>query len=253
MRPFIVSSLITLATCTTLQPAQEIFSNPPHDDGFRIPTPYESTVMARRILRLESIGTISTIFPSHKSSDEPSTSENRPSDVAGSPLGLMEYFADCEPTTGNPTLLEVAIANSYKNARAGSNVTLSFRWHPPTSYYKTPPYAAHSPAALPRVALTGYLERLDKDDIEANKVADCFTKYHPEARIWLPGNDIHESHFARLVVNEIYWFGGFGDRAHIGWLNPSDWKNISESEIDEIRLPGEKETSWWGWFGRWEL
>lgn len=209
--------------------------------------------MARRILRVESIGTISTIFPSKKSSDDISSRENRPDDVAGTPLGLMEYFADCEPHSGNPTLLEVSIANSYKNARAGSNVTLSFRWHPPSSYYKKPPFAPHSPAALPRVALTGYLERMSGEDVEKGEVAKCFTRYHPEAQIWLPGNDIHESHWSRLVVTELYWFGGFGDRAYIGWLNPAEWKNVSESEIEKIRLPGEQEASWWNWLGRWEL
>src|SRR5262245_21237282 len=117
---------------------QGIFANEPSTDGFRIPTPHESTIMARRILRLESLGTISTIFPAKKSSDEVATKEQRPDEVAGSPLGLMEYFADCEPTTGNPTILAVTIANTYKNAAAGSNVTLSFRWHPPTSYYNKP-------------------------------------------------------------------------------------------------------------------
>lgn len=245
--------MLSLASSTSLLQSepQQIFTNEPSENGFRIPTPHESTIMGRRILRLESIGTISTIFPSNKDSDL-SGSENRPQDVAGSPLGLMEYFADCEPTTGNPTILAVTIANTYKNVAAGSNVTLSFRWHPPESYYNTPPYAAHSPAALPRVALTGYLERMSKEDVEKGDIASCFTQFHPEARIWLPGNDIHESHFTRLVVREIYWFGGFGDRAYIGWLDPADWKNITESDIDGIRLPGEKTSSWRDW-SKWEF
>jgi hypothetical protein len=252
-----LASLLSLPTSTSNNPQQLLSSSSPEtSNGFRIPTPHESTIMARRMLRLESIGTVSTVFPSQdkhlSSSSAVHSTENRPNDVAGSPLGLMEYFADCEPTTGNPTILAVSIANTYKNAAAGSNVTLSFRWHAPQSYYRTPPYAAHSPAALPRVALTGYLESMSEEDVKKGGIESCFLKYHPEARIWVPGNDIHSSHWTRLVVKELYWFGGFGDRAHIGWLDPADWRSITEGDIDGMRLPGEQEASWRDWF-KWEF
>ncbi len=72
----------------------------------------------------------------------------------------------------------------------------------------------------------------------------------------------------RLVVNEVYWVGGFGDRNYIVWIPVSEWKGVSEEEWKEVRLPGEegygkamgcggKGKGWMerfkSWAGRWEL
>lgn len=119
-----------------------------------------------------------------------------------------------------------------------------------------------TPAMMPRFSLVGYLEDMTEEEIEANKVPQCFGRYHPDSRIWMPGNDIHESHWVRLVVREVYWFGGFGDRARIQWIDRDIWQNITEDEIESCRLPGEipaKEESigLWGTvqkiFGKMEL
>lgn len=250
--------LLTIATSSNLPLPQHIFSNPsdPSENGYKIPTPHESAIMARRMLRLESLGTLSTTFPNTTSSSpDLSPLEQRPSDVAGLPFGLTEYFGDCEPTTGNPTILAVTIASSIKNVAAGSNITLSLRWHPPTNNYPWP----RTPAALPRFALTGYLEPLSKKEIESGGhrgegIEECFRRYHPDSVIWMPGNDIHESHWVRFVVREVYWFGGFGDRAYIGWLPLEMWQGITEEEIEGCRLPGEvKKKSLWQKVWNWEL
>ena len=241
-------SLTSIVTSSNLPLPQSIFSNPesPSSNGFKIPTPHESAIMARRMLRLESLGTLSTTFPNSTSSPA-APLERRPSDVAGLPFGLMEYFGDCEPASGNPTILAVTIASSFKNVAAGSNITLSLRWHPPTNKFPWP----NTPAALPRFALTGYLEELSETEIEAGGWAGegieaCFKRYHPDSVIWMPGNDIHDSHWVRFVVREVYWFGGFGDRAYIGWLPLELWQGITEEEIEKCRLPGEAESkSWW--------
>jgi hypothetical protein len=65
--------------------------------------------------------------------------------------------------------------------------------------------------------------------------------------LWQPGNDIsHESEYMRLVVEHVYWFGGFGDRARIGWLPLEEWQNVTMEEIEACRLPGEeKDKAWW--------
>jgi len=241
-----LSLLSQLAAAVLVPPAQHIFSNPSEDattKGHRIPTVRESAAMARRMLRLEKLGTLSTIYPKEDSSH---TLENRPASVAGAPLGLMEYFGDCEPSTGNPTILAVTIASTYKNVKAGSNITLSLRWHP--KYHH--PYSA---AKLPRFALVGTLEKLSEPEIKAQSIKACFTKYHPDSIIWQPGNDIHESEWVRLVVKEVYWFGGFGDRAYIGWIPLETWQDISEEEIDSARLPGEGKSMWNKLFGKLEL
>ena len=227
--------LIGLASASTLPPPRHLFTSPDkqHHQDYKIPTVHESAVQARRILRLESIGTLSTVFPSTRAT------ERRPSDVGGAPIGLMDYFGDCEPDTGNPTILAITIATSFKNVDAGSNITLSLRWHPQDNQWR-------SPAAQPRFSLVGHLEDIDADAVEKAGITACYIGYHKDAAWWLPGNRIHESKWVRLVVDEIYWIGGFGDRAYIGWIPLEEWQSVTAEEIDSVRLPGEKKSQWEG-------
>lgn len=216
--------------------------------------------MARRILHLSSIGTLVTTFPTGSTSqkveddDELGVLENRPVEVEGSPIGLMEYYADCEPDTGNPTLLAINIATPFKNYAEGSNISLSIRWWPiETNHY----FAAedpdiptpHTPAAVPRFSLHGYLEPISPIDLLQHVIPACFMKAHPDSLLWQPGNDIHTSRYMRLVVEDVYWFGGFGDRARIGWLPIEEWRNVTREEVEACRLPGENKKNakgrWW--------
>lgn len=233
----------------------------------RIPTSKESAVMARRILALSPLGTLATIFP--PSSGGADAAENRPSGVEGMPHGLMEYISDCESSSvGDPTLLALNIETSFKNIAAGSNVSLAVQWtppHPPARHHsffsqhhdgdddESQPHGAipYSPASLPRFSLLGHVEKIPGgDDRSAGApgvaLAKCFTASHPDARWWLPGNRIHESHFVRLVVEQIYWIGGFGDRAFIGWIPIDEYKQVTKEEWEAIRLPGE-EKEWKEW------
>lgn len=243
---------------SSLSPPQRIFSNPPEEDVFQIPTSYESAIMARRILHLTPLGTLSTVFPSTKSR------ENRPSGLHGTPIGLMDYVADCE-SEGNPTILAINIATSFKNVAAGSNISLALQWTPPYPPSKRisfpyfslfsdtdPAPTPYSAANLPRFSLIGYLEKIQGGVIDQMRLAKCFTNVHPDAKYWLPGNRIHESEWVRLVVTDVYWIGGFGDRAYIGWIPVEEWRNVTREEWEGIRLPGEKK-GWkeWsqGWYG----
>jgi hypothetical protein len=100
------------------------------------------------------------------------------------------------------------------------------------------------------------LEKINKEEVEAQSLGKCFTKAHPDAKYWLPGNSIHESEWVRLVVQNVYWIGGFGDRAYIGWISAEEWRNVTKKEWEGVRLPGEKK-GWKEWavdnFGLWEL
>ncbi|KAM7221004.1 Pyridoxamine 5'-phosphate oxidase domain containing protein [Rhypophila decipiens] len=241
----------------------------------RIPTSYESAVMGRRILALTPLGTIATTFP------KDSNDKRRPPDVGGMPHSLMEYISDCEnDDKGNPTLLAITISTTFRNIAAGSNVSLAVQWTPPhppakriqrsssswcltnqlrsffglsssssssdSEEYDPAPYSA---ANLPRFSLLGHIERIALDDDQAATAAaisTCYTKTHPDARYWLPGNRIHTSYFVRLVVDRIYWVGGFGDRAFIGWIPVEEWNKVSRQEWESIRLPGEKK-GWKEW------
>ncbi|UKZ74296.1 hypothetical protein TrVFT333_001958 [Trichoderma virens FT-333] len=221
----------------------------------RIPSSYESAVMGRRVLALTKLGTLSTVFPKSSSSSDADTAERRPDGLEGLPVGLLDYIADCEDE-GNPTILAIKIATSFKNVRAGSNITLSVEWTPRNKdYNEASPFAKsdsppdtvpYSAANLPRFSLIGYLEPINPDIKEAVRLASCYTTKHTDAKYWLPGNPIHASEWARLVVTQVYWIGGFGDRAYIGWIPIDEWKKVTKEEWQSIQLPGEKK-GWSEW------
>lgn len=268
--------------------ALEVRSSPlSHEAALSIPSSYQSAVMGRRILALTKLATLSTVFPqsgsrAHDDQDEygddeyegdASQMENRPAGLAGVPIGLMDYIADCEDE-GNPTILAIKIATSFKNVKAGSNITVSMRWTPPfpparrmslvdrivanvpflspsphpppPPHHGSPDTVPYSAANLPRFSLVGYLEPIKPGPVDAVKLAACFTSKHHDAKWWLPGNMIHESEWVRLVVTGVYWVGGFGDRAYIGWIPVEEWHSVTKQEWSSIKLPGE-EPGWKEW------
>ncbi|PHH85601.1 hypothetical protein CDD83_191 [Cordyceps sp. RAO-2017] len=93
---------------------------------------------------------------------------------------------------------------------------------------------------MPRFSLFGHLEPVEPSEAEAGRLAACYTDKHPDAKHWLPGNKIHASEWMRFVVSGVYWVGGFGDRAYIGWIPVAEWKSVTADDWQSIRLPGEK-------------
>ncbi|OLN97256.1 hypothetical protein CCHL11_07741 [Colletotrichum chlorophyti] len=261
-----LAGLAASAATAILEPGmpRHLLSNPSDADASSIPTSRESAVMGRRILSLTKLAELATVFPTgaHSASGD---------DLSGVPIGLMDYVADCEEE-GNPTILAITIATSFKNVRAGSNISLSMHWVPPyppakrislftslrtrlfgssdaaTAAPDTVPYSA---ANLPRFSLLGYLEKIPTDPVSSLRLAHCFVNKHPDSKYWLPGSPVHESEWVRLVVTSVYWIGGFGDRAYIGWIPLDEWQNVTREEYDSIELPGEKR-GWKEWsVGSW--
>lgn len=275
----IAASLVAVAMAASAPmppaPAPEfLFSNPDPataaSSGFKIPTSYESAVMARRILALTPFATFSTVFPSDKDGG-----------IGGAPVGLTDYIADCEDdSVGNPTILELHVGTSFRNVRSGSNISVSLAWVPPfppsrriRSAPSTPSLLSaledsvrsllglprrhgeqaadsrpdpqpYSGANLPRFSLLGYLEKIGPSKVAG--VTACYVGTHPDAKYWLPGNPIHEAEWVRLVVTKVYWIGGFGDRAYIGWIPVDEYSKVTRAEWEAIRLPGEK-PGWKEW------
>lgn len=217
---------------------QSILTNSPNPEpqssGFRIPTRNESTVLARRLLAKSRTGVLSTTFPSNISSPYV------PHSVANTPIGLPDYIASCEEPSGNPTLLALTISTSTRNAVAGSNVSLALSWW--DEYTKITHSEPWSAANLPRASLIGYLEEMTAEEARRADVVSCFTGVHGDSRWWLPGDDhaAHRGIWMRMVVEEIYWIGGFGDRAFIGWFEPKVWRSVTKDQWEAVRLPGEK-------------
>jgi hypothetical protein len=85
-------ALVTLTTASTVPQTQSVLANAPGTQGFRIPTVHESAVLARRILSLSGVGTLSTVFPSPHNASISSDLDvlAMPSDLAGIPIGMME-------------------------------------------------------------------------------------------------------------------------------------------------------------------
>ncbi|KAB8227861.1 uncharacterized protein BDW43DRAFT_235542 [Aspergillus alliaceus] len=223
------------------------------------PSWFTSTLMARRLLALSTTGVASTIF-----SDSFAENSHTPAAVAGQSISLKEYISDCDealpPTSGNggdgnPTFLALHVATTFRNTAAGSNISVSIDWwdHLNETEPLFPGFPL-SPAGLPRVTLFGYIEPFSTpmpEDTEA-ALRTCYLKAHPDAQVWLPGrrNSPHASFWARMVVTQVYWIGGFGGFQQIGWMNVTEWKGIRRGESlpgigdgrgwQDVRLPGEE-------------
>lgn len=115
----------------------------------------------------------------------------------------------------------------------------SIKWHPPATAPPSDDIYTYSPANMPRFSLVGYIEPIPTSEILSYDVQACFLGRHPDAEAWLPGNKIHQSWWGRLVVREVYWIGGFGDRAYIGWIPEAEWSGVGEDEVAKARLVGE--------------
>ena len=213
------------------------------------PSWYTSTLLARRLLALSNTATLSSVYPKAEESN-----------LSGIPIGLPEYIADCDDKfpdvtggEGNPTILGLRIGTTFRNIAAGSNLSLSVDW-----WGRDPKNSDVSPASLPRLTLLGYLEEIPTPPASSpssySELETCFLSAHPDARYWLPNRDgaVHDGFWARMVVQEAFWIGGFGDVARIGWFNVTEWKGIRENgSVDgvgdgsgrgwgDVRLPGEE-------------
>jgi hypothetical protein len=225
------------------------------------PSWFTSVLMARRLLALSTSGVASTIFP------DSLPPGHTPPSVAGHSIGLREYIADCDealPSSykhanngdGNPTLLALKVATTFRNTAAGSNISLSLDWWDHINDTE-PIYPGFplSPAGLPRVTLFGYVESFPEPipkDVES-ALEKCYLRAHPDAEVWLPHKrgSPHASFWARLVVTGVYWIGGFGDVQQIGWMDVNEWAGVRKKGSvegvgdgrgwEDVRLPGEKQ------------
>lgn len=211
---------------------------------FTIPSKHYSTILGRRLLGLSTTGVLTTVFPSEMSGKEYA---HTPAGVNATPIGLPEYIASCEEDSseegngnGNPTLLALRVSTSTKNALAGSNASLALSWWDEYSK-RGARRPAWSQANLPRLSITGYLEEIPAETVVAAGIEACFTAVHRDSVMWLPGRKwaAHQGLWMRLVVREVYWIGGFGDRNYIGWFDRDDWAAITRDEWESVRLPGE--------------
>lgn len=222
---------------------------PPTENTRTRPSWFTSTLMARRMLALSPTGIASTVYPQ-------SHSRHGPPGLEGVSISLPEYIADCEAAVeqGNPVLLGLYVSTTFQNVASGSNMSLSIDWW--NHVNKTSPLYPGFPlsaAGLPRVSLLGYVEpfQMPIDDKTRHALESCFLASHPDAEAWLPGNpdSPHAGFWAKMIVTQAYWIGGFGDIQQIGWFNMTEWRSIGRKSSppgigdgrgwDDVNLPGE--------------
>lgn len=235
------------------------------ESSLRRPSWFDSVLMARRLLAKSSVGIASTVYQHSDSSSANTYHAPQPAGLQGVSISLPEYVADCSEINssdnsndGNPILLGLYVSTTFRNVAKGSNISLSIDWwdHLKDTDPLYPGFPL-SEAGLPRVSLLGYVERLDlsaaSSSVTKEGVEECFFTVHPDAKVWAPGNpdSPHSGFWARMVVTQVYWIGGFGDLQQIGWMNITDWKGVGRYESDEsigdgsgrgwedVRLPGE--------------
>lgn len=218
MKIYTSASLIYIAYAIN-----QVFGFPVTDDSIAIsngqiplhtnvvPCIEDGARVARTLVFRESLVNVNT-FKKVKSGD----------DETQLPVSSMEYYADCDGN-GDPYWLVVDIGSTFQNIKKGSGYSFTIRVgdHPfdedvDTSY---PGSIKHSPAGSPRINLRGKLEDVSfENSIEQLRLEACFLKRHPDAKAWLPRNKIspHNSHWTKLIVDEVYIVGGFGNLAYIG-------------------------------------
>jgi hypothetical protein len=223
---------------------------PPTENSLTRPSWFTSTLMARRMLALSSVGVASTVYPQ-------SHSRRGPPGLEGVSISLPEYIADCETVVGqgNQVLLGLYVSTTFQNVASGSNISLSIDWW--NHINKTSPLYPDFPlsaAGLPRMSLLGYVERFQMpiENKTRQALESCFLASHPDAAAWLPGNpdSPHAGFWAKMIVTQVYWIGGFGDIQQIGWFNMTEWRSVGKKSSppgigdgrgwDDVRLPGEK-------------
>ncbi|CAG8544788.1 2541_t:CDS:2 [Paraglomus occultum] len=160
-------------------------------------TPKDAARIARRLVRDTTIGTLVTTM----------NSEDREG-LGGYPFGLLDYYADECPSTGNLLLLMTPLQLNFRNARSNDwKASFSIRQLGNNTF---------NPVEKPRVNLFGLIEKVPESEV--TNVQECFLKAHKDAVYWIPGRS-HDFAFYRFIVKDIYYVGGFGGLHYIGWID----------------------------------
>ncbi|CAH6719637.1 hypothetical protein CLIB1444_02S13124 [[Candida] jaroonii] len=148
------------------------------------------------------------------------------------PVSSMEYYVDCD-NDGDFYWLVVDIGSSYQNILHGSEYSFTLRvGDHPVNEEVNPEYPggmSTSPAGSPRINIQGKLEDVSfETKKEQLKLEQCFLNRHPDAKYWIPGkSQSHNSHWMKLKVEDIYFIGGFGDRAYIGPIDSGIYHSVT--------------------------
>lgn len=199
------------------------YAAPIEFSALKIPTAAEAAIEARTLLHRESLANLATI-----------------DSKTNVPVSFMEYYADCD-SDGTLTLLALNIGTSYRNIANGSPASLSIRVGDHAINDNVNPHypggIVNSPAGSPRISLQGTFTEVENTPENLARLTKCFIQRHPDAKWWLPGNPVHTSHWTQFKVSEVYFLGGFGDRAYIGNI-PLELYKAAQPLEDSVETTG---------------
>ncbi|OWB84169.1 transcription factor activity, RNA polymerase II transcription factor binding protein [[Candida] boidinii] len=160
------------------------------------------------------------------------------------PVSFVEYYADCHDD-GQPVMLMIDISSSNKNIENGSKASLSIKVGDHQLHDHVDPHypgqVLSSTAGSPRVSLRGKFVPVDvSEDIS---LRECFSKRHHDSVFWFPGSKVHSSHWTKFEVEEVYFVGGFGDRAYIGEIPVEEYLNATLLNTEEYASLFHKQSS----------
>lgn len=182
----------------------------------------EAAVHARELIQYRSlgIGTLMSTYPE----DHPQNS------LRGLAIGLQEYFAPYP--NGDLLLLALPISPIYKNIDQSSSLSATIAIKDELGQLQR--NGSNWAANRRRITLFGNLSPVT-DVVEAKAL---YEKVHPDSSFWNGDNGPHDKLWVRFQTTQAYYFGGFGDRAAIGWLNmelyQDEFKDTMESKTQSV-------------------
>jgi len=170
----------------------------------------ESGKLSREIVKNSYYGTLSTI------QSEAAGASN----VYNFPFGSVADIADEEPSTGRPLLLLSELERNVINLQSVPACSLHFITGPETIYqFEHPEH--YDVMTKPRTTLMGHLEVVPEEELEAAKAT--YLKKHPSSKAWINFSDFA---MYRMVIEDVYVVGGFGNEHYIGWISPEQYLSI---------------------------
>lgn len=170
----------------------------------------ESGKLSRELTRAAYYGTLSTIQTEAAGSGS----------VYNYPYGSVADVADEEPSTGRPLLLLSDLERNVVNLKQNPRMSIEFITLPETLAQLNNP-DLYDVMTKPRTTLMGQLEPVPEDELEASKTT--YLKKHPESAAWINFSDFT---LYRMVVEDVYVVGGFGNDHYIGWIAPEQYLSV---------------------------
>lgn len=210
-----ITILLLLALTILSAPLEQVFVS-------NIPTMIEAASIARTLVERESLMNINTI----------KSRKGEGGELKRIPVSSMEYYADCDED-GDPYWLVVDLGSTFTNIKGGSEYSITIRTgdHALNDNVdpKYPGGIPESPSGSPRAIFEGKFVNVSfSNPLEMIRLERCFLKKHPDAKFWLPNSPFsaHSSHWTKFIVDDIYFIGGFGDRAYIGSIDADIYHSV---------------------------